>query len=362
MKNRGAIPQAPKVLIVKLSAIGDVVHTLPALNALRRHRPEAHITWLVEEAAADLVIGHAALDRVLISRRKRWARGLRTTQWRCHLRQVVAFIRQLRDTRYDMVLDFQAALKGAVLIALTSADRKIGFGPGMAHQEHSHVVLSEKIPMVSMEVHALKRGLMMMDAIGVPCRRIEYNLPIDDETQKKVARLIAAQQSPRGGPAIAINPVALWETKLWSLKKFAELADLLIATYRADIYFTGGPSDTDAIGEIRRRMQHHAANLAGQTSLVELAALYRRMEMLISTDTGPMHIAAAVTRPVVALFGPTAEWRTGPYGDGHRIVSVSQDCRPCFKRDCAHCRCMQSITVEDVMQKVAELLQEKIRH
>ncbi|MEJ2039796.1 MAG: glycosyltransferase family 9 protein [Desulfosarcinaceae bacterium] len=159
---------ALNILIVKLSAIGDVVHTLPALNALRRHYPEARITWLVEEAAAELLTGHPALDRLLVSRRKTWLAGLGTRQRATHLRQVMAFLKDLRDTRYDIILDFQAALKGALLIALARGKRKIGFGPGMQHQEHSYLVLNERIPMVSMEIHALERGLKMVEALGVP--------------------------------------------------------------------------------------------------------------------------------------------------------------------------------------------------
>jgi 3-deoxy-D-manno-octulosonic-acid transferase/heptosyltransferase-1 len=261
-----------------------------------------------------------------------------------------------------LVFDFQAALKGAVLVALTRADRKIGFGPGMEHQEHSYLALNEKIPMVSMEVHALKRSLMLMAAVGIPCRRIEYNLPIDHAAQKKVVQLIAARQGCHGGPAIAINPVALWETKLWSVKRFAALADRLVETYQADIFFTGAPADAEMIDSITGQMGHQAANLAGQTSLVELAALFRKMALVISTDTGPMHIAAAVKKPVVALFGPTAQWRTGPYGDDHQIVSIPMDCRPCFRRSCDHCRCMQTITVDDVMQKVESLKWEISKH
>ncbi len=345
------IPQAPKVLIVKLSAIGDVVHTLPAVNALRRYRPEAQITWLVEEASADLVIGHGAVDRVLVSKRKRWSRGLHTHNWRHHLGEIFSFIKQLRDTRYDMVLDYQAALKGAALIALTRADRKIGFGPGMAHQEHSYWVLNEKIPMVSMEIHALKRSLMLMEALGIPVERIEYNLPISRSAIKKVQQL-ARTEGRRSGPSVAINPVALWDTKLWSSHRFAELADQLIETYQTNIYFTGGLSDKGEIDGIIRQMQYHGVNLAGKTSLIELAALYQQMACVITTDTGPMHISAAVETPVAALFGPTAEWRTGPYGDGHQVVSVPMDCRPCFKRHCDHRRCMQSITVADVMKRV----------
>jgi 3-deoxy-D-manno-octulosonic-acid transferase/heptosyltransferase-1 len=350
----------PHILLVKLSAVGDVVHTLPALNALRRHLPEAHITWLVEEAAAGLVVGHPAIDRVLVSKRKRWTTGMCTAQWRHHLREVVAFIRQLRDARYDWLIDFQAALKGAALIAMIRADRKIGFGPGMEHQEYSYLVLNEKIPMVSMEVHALKRSLMLMEAIGVPCPQIEYNLPIDNDMEKKITRLIADQQASHAGPAIAINPVALWKTKMWSEKRFAQLADRLVETYQADIFFTGALTDSELIDRITGWMQHDATNLAGQTSLLELAAFYRQMTLVISTDTGPMHIAAAVKTPVVALFGPTAEWRTGPYGRDHRIVSVPMECRPCFKRSCDHCRCMQAIEVEDVLKKAEIFIQEKM--
>ena len=133
----------PTILIVKLSAIGDVVHTLPALNALRRYYPKAHIAWLVEDAAADLGNDHAALDRVLVSRRKTWLKGLGSAQWRLHAHEMMAFLHSLRDRHYDMVFDFQAALKGAALIALVRSRRKIGFGRGLQHQEGSYVVLNE---------------------------------------------------------------------------------------------------------------------------------------------------------------------------------------------------------------------------
>ena len=155
---------------------------------------------------------------------------------------------------------------------------------------------------------------------------------------------------------IAINPVAQWETKLWMPDRFAALADRLIGDHGARIFFTGGAADGSMVDRIIRKMRHHASNLAGATSLIELAALYRRMAMVISTDTGPMHIAAAVNTPVIALFGPTAEWRTGPYGEHHQVVAPDLDCRPCFKRQCSHCTCMQSISVEDVMQKVHAIL------
>ena len=155
-----------KILIVKLSAIGDVIHTLPALNAIRRHYPRAHITWVVEEAAADLLLGHRALDRVIVSRRKRWMKQLKGPERRRAFSEIRAFIRSLRDTRYDVVIDFHALLKSAMLVFLSKAPRKTGFDKGMQHDEHSYLVLNERIPPVDMEVHALTRQLMLAEAAG----------------------------------------------------------------------------------------------------------------------------------------------------------------------------------------------------
>jgi 3-deoxy-D-manno-octulosonic-acid transferase/heptosyltransferase-1 len=353
----------PNILIVKLSAIGDVVHTLPALNALRRRYPKAHITWLVEEAAADLVVGHPALDRVLISKRKRWLRELKTRHWRRSLRELGAFVKTLRNTRYDMLFDFQAAIKGAALIAMVRAQRKIGFGHGLEHQEHSYLALNERIAAVSMEIHALKRGLMLLEAVGIPCAQIEYRLPITEKDRQRARHL--QSKAPGGlptGPAIAVNPMAKWKTKLWPLERFARLADGLIAQYRATVFFTGGPGDRPVIDQIQNAMQNDSINLAGRTSLMELAALYQQMACVISTDTGPMHIAAAVGAPTAALFGPTVDWRTGPFGDGHRIVSANPQCRPCFKRSCETTHCMREIRVESVLEHVGDLLIEKGWH
>jgi 3-deoxy-D-manno-octulosonic-acid transferase/heptosyltransferase-1 len=351
----------PKILIVKLSAIGDVVHTLPALNALRAFYPRAHIAWLVEAAAAGMVVGHPALDRVLISERKAWEQTIRHGQPAAGLRQALRFIRSLRDTRYDMILDYQAALKGAALIALARGRRKIGFGPGMEHQECSYWFLNERVPMVDMETHALDRGLMLLRSIGVPAGRVEYRIPVDGAPARR-ARLLAGGAGRSGsGVPVAINPVALWETKLWLPERFSALADRLIEEHGAHIFFTGGRGDRPLIERIIAGMRHTAVNLAGATTLIELAALYDRMALVVSTDTGPMHIAAAMGTPVIALFGPTAEWRTGPYGAIHQVVSAQLDCRPCFRRHCDHCTCMRSISVDHVMEKVPSALAAKTR-
>lgn len=340
------------ILIVKMSAIGDVIHTLPALNAIRQHYPEARITWLVEEAAYDLVEGHEALDRVLVSKRKRWLKDLRGPGCFKVVKEAYNFLKGLRDTRYDLILDFQALLKSGILIALASGKRKIGFDKGMEHMEYSYLFLNERIPAVDMEHHALVRSMMLLNALGIETHEIEYKLPVSDRDRNRVDDLLERHRLKMGRKLVAVNPMAKWETKLWPENKFAQLADRLIEQIDARIIFTGSPKDRLVIDEIISTMQGRAVNLAGETTLKMLAALYTKTDIVVSTDTGPMHMAAAIGTPVVALFGPTAPWRTGPYGSGHQIVRAELECAPCFKRRCDTCDCMLKISVDRVLDAV----------
>jgi len=344
------------ILIVKLSAIGDVIHTLPALNAVRKYYPDATITWLVEEDAAPLVIGHKALDRVIVSKRKRWLKALRSLSLLSTIKEVCGFVKVLRDTRYDMILDFQALLKSGILIALARGRRKIGFGKGLEHMEHSYVFLNERIPAVDMEIHALSRGMMLLNAVGIPTSEVEYKLPVSNHDRKTIDEIMKQHRINGVKPLIAINPVAKWETKLWPKERFARLSDTIINEYDANIIFTGGPEDRPVIQDIMSVMKGLALNLAGHTTLKTLAALYEKTALVVSTDTGPMHLAAAMGTPVVAIFGPTAPWRTGPYGSGHKVVRINSECSPCFKRRCETIDCMHQISVDQVFDAISKII------
>lgn len=346
------------ILIVKTSAIGDVTHTLPALNALRQHFPDAMITWLVEEAAADIIKGHRALDRVLISRRKYWARELRGGPRRFvkACRELWAFIRALRDTRYDLLLDFQGLLKSGVLVWLADAERKIGFGRGMDHAECSYIFLNERIAPVAMDTHALTREMALLKAIGVATDEIVFDLPITAGDRAEMEEVLARHGVDRHRPLIAINPQATWPTKLWFNDRFAEVAERLLERGYA-VVFTGSPADRHEIELIIGAMAGKVANLAGETSLMTLAALYQKATAVVSTDTGPMHIAAAVGTPLVAIFGATAPWRTGPWGENHVVLRVAMDCSPCLKKSCPkNSECMRQISVAMVVAAVNEVV------
>jgi len=346
------------ILIVKSSAIGDVTHTLPALSALRRHYPEARITWLVEEAAAAIVEGHRALDRVLIAPRKSWERSLKAGRLREALRGVRGFLRQLRDTHYDLLIDFQGLLKTSVWVFLARAERKVGFGRGMQHAEGSYLFLNERIPAVDMNIHALDRGLILLERLGIPRCPPVFDFPINAENEADAVALLEESGVRAEDPLVAINPMTRWPTKLWEDERFAQVADRLLEE-GLRVAFTGSKADQGAIDRITSLMGRPVIRFDGKTSLKTLAALYRRARVVLSTDTGPMHVAAAVGTPVVALFGPTAPWRTGPYGGQHTVLRAGVGCSPCFKKRCLtkdyeEKACLRRITVDQVVAAVLE--------
>ncbi|MDD5757472.1 MAG: lipopolysaccharide heptosyltransferase I [Desulfobulbaceae bacterium] len=350
-----------KILLVKTSAIGDVLHTLPALAVLRNYYPKAKISWLVEEEAAGIVLGHPDIDNILISKRKKWLRDFRSGDRSKALKEFFSFIKLVRNEDYDLLIDFQGLLKSSLFIACCRAKRKVGFGRGMAHAEGSYLFLNEHIPPVPMDIHAVTRDLLLLEAIGIKSEKIRYTFPVDHEHLDKAKKLLSTVGVDSSKPLIAINPMTTWPTKHWSSKGFASVADHLIMT-GIEVIFTGGASDKGAIQKTIALMNRgQAYNVAGETDLKTLAALFSFSQIVISTDTGPMHLAAAVNTPVVALFGPTAPWRTGPYGKHHQVVRKDLPCSPCLKKTCqfGSTLCMQKISVNDVMLAVKSALRKR---
>ena len=325
---------------------------MPALNAIRNRYPGAMITWLVEEAAADFVVGHQALDRVIISKRKKWIKGIFSQAYLKNLRELFSFLKELRDTQYDLIINFQTLFKSGILAALAKGKRKAGYGRGMEHMEYSYIFLNERIRPVNMNNHAILRSLMLIESLGIKTKEIKYNLPVFSTDRIKAGELLQASGIRGSEPVIAINPVAKWKTKLWYNDNFAELADRLSIKYGAKIIFTGSKDDISVIEDIISRMHTKAASLAGKTTLKILAAIFEMVDLVVSTDTGPMHVAAATETPVVAIFGPTAPWRTGPFGSIHKIVRADVECSPCFKRKCSSMECMRKISVNQVMESI----------
>ncbi len=339
------------ILIVKLSAIGDLIQTLPMADALKAEYPGAAIDWVVEEDAAAILAGHPALNRVIISRRKKW-QGLlfRGKAVRGVLQEVGEFVGDLRSREYDWVIDNHGIFKSGLLVGLSRGRRKIGFArsAGIA-DEGNYLFTNERYKPLSIEKHAVERYLDLISQLGVRTSPQSPVYSVPAGPRRRAEELLAGGGSfPR--PIVAIHPLAKWPTKQWPLRNFAALISALVDK-GISVVVTGSPGDAGAITEILGGVKRgpRVLNLAGKTDLPELAGVFSLCDLVVTPDTGPMHLAAAVKAPLIALFGPTAPWRTGPYGNNHLIVRKALACSPCFRKKCGTLECMKSITVEEVL-------------
>ncbi|HBG46953.1 MAG TPA: lipopolysaccharide heptosyltransferase I [Deltaproteobacteria bacterium] len=325
-----------KVLIIKLSSIGDVVHTLPALKALRDGLgPAARIDWLVEEAASGVLSGHPLIDEVIVVKRG-WARGLSENLKTAGL---------LRSRGYDLVLDFQGLLKSGVWVLLAGGKRKIGFSNA---RELSHIFLNEKLPSYDPEMHAVDRYLALARHAGGAAGAAGFTLELGGAIASVKEKL---RQKGVDDSFFVMVTRARWAAKLWKDELFIESARRITADGRLKAVLTGGAADRPALEEMAKA----AGGAYIATDLKEMAALSALSSFVLTVDSGPMHLAVAAGAKVIALFGPTAPWRTGPYGAGHIIIRQGLPCSPCYKRECVDPICMSGITVDEVMEAVEKL-------
>jgi heptosyltransferase-1 len=334
----------PRILIIKLSSLGDVIHALPTLEALRSFYPEGHITWLVEEANAPVLVGHPALDEVWPVPRLR----LGNDRWGENLRDVFRVARRLREQPFDLVIDLQGLFKSAWWVALTRSPRKLGYD---RTRELSYLALTERLTPYDPEAHAVWRYLNVARSLGAPAAppRFRLGLPLSAD----LSHLIPLETSQ---PLAVLHPGARWPTKLWPASHWARLVDWLAREKGFQVVITGSPGDRGLVEEIVAQAKVPPLNLAGRTSLAELAAVLQKAQLAVTTDTGPMHLAAAQETKVVALFGPTAPWRTGPFGEGHQVVRLGLDCSPCFQRACPEPRCLLDLPVSQIQEAVEKIL------
>jgi len=332
-----------KVLIVKLSSIGDVVHTLPALESLSRgfrsKGIKARIDWLVEEAASSVLKNHPLINDLIVVKRG-WGKNFRAN---------LKIARSLKASEYDLVLDFQGLLKSGIWVYLSNGKKRVGFANA---RELSHFAYNEKLPAYDIERHAVDRYLDLAASAGGQRGEAIFRLDAGKATESIKKKLKAKGVVE---PFFVMVTRGRWATKLWKDEKFIELAGRLIKDKKLRAVFVGSPSDREGLDRMSTAIGKGAVNMAGETDLKELFALFRLGKFAVTVDSGPMHIAAASGTKVIALFGPTAPWRTGPYGPGHIIIRKGFPCSPCFKKVCGSPKCMEEITVEDVLEAVGKL-------
>ncbi len=335
-----------RILIIKPSALGDIVLALPALSALKRSFPEARITWFVRPEFAPLLEGHPYISDIILFDRRR------LSKWWCSpgsFNELRSLIKQLRAGKFDLVFDFQGLFRTGYFSWVTGCKRRFGNTQG---GELAHLFYTDKISQDASSIHLVDYYLKMVAAAGAEQREAEFKLPQDAGAAEQIDKLLKSQ-GVNGGYVVLV-PGAAQPNKRWPIERFAELAGKIGERFGLSIVATGSQGEREYIEAIQTGGSIRVINLAGKTTVRELILLMKNASLVVSNDTGPGHIAAAMGVPIVMIFGPTNPARVCPYKRPQCVVAVEPTMRGMNadsyepRHDIAH------ITVEQVFETVCE--------
>ncbi len=343
-----------RILIVKLSAVGDVVHTLPALAALRSAHPGAHIAWAVHPGPANLLQGHPQLDEVMVLPRRPW--GPKSPP----RRELMALLRA-EGRRWDVAVDFQGLTKSGLVAWLSGARRRIGFA-GAASREINRVFMTERV--ACREQQVIRMNLELAAPLGAATGEARAVLHTTESDDAHIAAWAAAE-GVSGRGFVVLDPFAGWKTKLWETPKWVTVARRAQGELGLRPLVFYGPGERDHALALAGAMREHNSDpvVAPNTTLREYVALLRaHAGAMVGADTGPMHLAAALGIPTVALFGPSDSRRNSPVFSGARFESLQDFSQPCAGTFVRECRfhdpglCQRGIPAEAVVESLGRLL------
>lgn len=330
--------------LIKPSALGDIVHALPVLSALRCLYPHARISWVVNRSYADLLSGHPHLDEIIPFDRGASRLGV----WPLS-RAIYQFSSQLRARRFDLVLDLQGLLRSGLMTWATRAPWRMGFAQA---REGARWFYTQLIDTPNPQEHAVDRYWRFVTALGGGQLAKRFILPWNESAQAWAARRLA--DWPR--PWVAFHLGTRWETKQWPVCHFAELARLVIGPHAGTAVLIGGTEDRSLAREFLNLLPSGVLNLVGQTSLTQLVALLRHVDAVISNDSGPLHLADALGRPVLAPFTCSDPRRTGPYHQLQNAVATQVWCAASLLKKCNRLDCMRELTPQRLAPRLEALL------
>ncbi|MCP3900913.1 MAG: glycosyltransferase family 9 protein [Desulfobacteraceae bacterium] len=316
-----------KVLIVKLGALGDVINTLPLVINIKKHL-NAEIHWLVAPLSLPLVSDHESVDKTILFDKNSLKTSLPDT------------LKKIRQTKYDIVLDLQRLLKSGLFCMAAKTNRKIGFDKKRC-KEMSWVFPFERIKPADPNAHMLTQYMEFAKHLGIESNQIDWNIPWQNNEKSDLA-----------SEYIVLNIGATKPANRWSPENFAKLSDMIDKKTSFKTLITGGAEDKPFADIIQEKADCQIKNLCGKTSLKELSQIIADAKCVISCDTGPMHLAVALKTNLIALFGPSNPYRTGPYHG--TIIQKNIECSPCNKKKCEDPICMEKIKPEHVMEKIIE--------
>lgn len=337
---------ARRIALIKPSALGDIVHALPVLSALRRRYPDALISWIVNRAYEPLLRGHPDLDATLPFDRAAVRGGIVSA-----VRSYAAFAASLRRQRFDLVVDLQGLLRSGLMALATRAPRRVGLSSA---REGATLFYTDIIELIDADrMHAVDRCWRVAEAFGVGDGPKVFRVPLPEVERAWVTRRLEAL--PR--PWLMVGVGARWLTKRWPPAHFAALVQRALSRYGGTAVFVGGCDDSKLAHVTAGRLTGPTLDLTGQTTLPQLAAILARADVMIANDTGPLHLAVALGRPVVAPYTCTKVAENGPYGQTHGAVETRVWCQGSYLTRCSRLDCMAELTPERLWPALEEVLE-----
>jgi len=391
--------ESPKILVLRLSAVGDVIRTIPAVKALKEYYPSSYIAWVVEESSKALLGSQPEIDEVILFPRKRWTEGIKSPRriWRT-IGEIWRFIQGLRKKGFDVVLDFHGILKSGLISFFSGSPKRVGFDH-KSSREGNFLFSNIKVKLPEEKISRFERNFSLLERIGCevnPVRKSStfqrgsshgalnpvfalkgiisssplqaaglsngvndfkptLHIPKGDEKYIKTF-FLNTLPTPLKRPLIAIHPGTSPKTiyKRWMSHRYSELADRLVREFKATVIFTWGPDELKLIEGIQNGMTEPSIFGPKTESLTQLGEIFRQCDLYIGGDTGPMHIASLMGIPVIAIYGPTDPIVNEPFGQ-HKKVRKEVGCNPCRNRSCKELTCLKAITVDDVFKAVKEI-------
>lgn len=336
------VKAAEKIIIIDLLYLGDLLFATPFIRNLRKNYPQARIDMVVNANFSEIMEGNPYLDHIY-PYNKGWS-FLQSRQ----------FARGLSKNNYDLGINLHGNWRTALLLKIINPAYSIGYGSrGRGIFLNREIKQTEGKHMVEayLEDFSAVLGFTEIDDRGM-------EIGVNEEAEKRMRNFLEDQGIKPGDRVVGLNTGGSWPTKRWTKEGFARLADKLQRDYRVKVVFLGGPNDLSRVEEIRGMMETESLVAAGKTGLKELAALTKELDLVISGDTGPVHVAASVGTPTITIFGPSDEKRYAPYGQNNHVIKLNLDCRPCGKHECPRKdsphECMTGITAEDVLGKILD--------
>jgi heptosyltransferase-3 len=340
-------PSRKRILVIKLKQPGDVLVSTPVIAALKEAWPECHLTYLVPKGTEAMVAGHPGLDELMVVDRRGagWGESLQ-------------FVRQLRRARFDLVLELSGGDRGAFYSLVTGARERLGLEhPGQPFWQRQGC-FTRLLPRPPVQMHMVDQNLAAVRALGIEPVQPRLQFFWDHEAEARVQRLLATHNL-QDRPFAVMHPGAGWRFKCWTPGGYTRVIEALQDEWGLPVVLTGSKAahEQDLLAAILSECRVTPVNLVGQLSLKELGALIARARLFFGMDSAPMHLAAAVQTPAVALFGPSGVFNWGPWGEGHLVIKKDWECLPCGRDGCEGSkisRCLVELTPEEVLAAMTD--------